>query len=186
MHGVNGEVILTKKFFLTTTMATFSSAFSRSDPRRFMGPEGAFDYRDLAINRHEQPKKAAKGEKPKTSSDAATRPLCKVAHRSLLTLRINYHFVFTVLKTDVLSQCQGSAYVEQGGTKVLCGVYGPREIPRRSDFSMKGILTVNFRLAPFSQEGPRVKEAHNNDQSVEREISLVLQEALKATVCLVG
>ena len=48
------------------------------------------------------------------------------------------------LKTGVISQARGSSYVEQGRTKVMCGVYGPREIPRRSDFSMKGVLSCRY------------------------------------------
>ena len=62
-------------------MATFSSAFSRSDPRRFTGPDGAFDYRNLAINQatDHKKKKSTKGEKAKLTSDATTRPLCKLA-----------------------------------------------------------------------------------------------------------
>jgi exosome complex component MTR3 len=44
------------------------------------------------------------------------------------------------MQTDVISQAKGSAYIEQGNTKVVCGVYGPREIPKRSDFSMSGVL----------------------------------------------
>ena len=50
------------------------------------------------------------------------------------------------LKTGVISQARGSAYVEQGKTKVMCGVYGPREIPRRSDFSMNGVLSCRYIL----------------------------------------
>ena len=40
-------------------------------------------------------------------------------------------FSLSVMKTGVISQAKGSAYLEQGSTKVVCGVYGPREIPRR-------------------------------------------------------
>ena len=47
-------------------------------------------------------------------------------------------------RTGVISQARGSAYVEQGDTKIMCGVYGPREIPRRSDFSMKGVLSCRY------------------------------------------
>ena len=40
-------------------------------------------------------------------------------------------FSLSVMKTGVISQAKGSAYLEQGSTKVVCGVYGQREIPRR-------------------------------------------------------
>ena len=35
-----------------------------------------------------------------------------------------------VLDVGVIGHASGSAYVEQGSTKVICAVYGPREIPR--------------------------------------------------------
>ena len=55
----------------------------------------------------------------------------------------------------MVSQAQGSAYVEQGGSKVVVAVWGPREVQRRSDFSMSGSLTVQFKFAPFSLRSGR-------------------------------
>ncbi|KAJ8321833.1 hypothetical protein KUTeg_000304 [Tegillarca granosa] len=45
------------------------------------------------------------------------------------------------LKAGVISQARGSAYLEQNETKVICAVYGPRELVKREEFSMKGQLT---------------------------------------------
>ena len=86
------------------------------------------------------------------------------------------------MRTGVISQAKGSAYVEQGGTKIICGVYGPREIPRRSDFSMKGLLTCRVQRTPFAC--PRRRPPGGLDED-ERETAVILKEALEATVALV-
>ena len=98
-------------------------------------------------------------------------------------------FFFQVLDVGVIGQASGSAYVEQGNTKVICGVYGPREIPRRSDFSMKsGILACKLEQAPFSnpKRVGRSRQQQEAQESEAREISSSIKEALEATVCMVS
>ena len=92
-------------------------------------------------------------------------------------------FTMAVLRTGVLSQSSGSAYIEQGSTKVIVGVHGPREIPRRSDFSMKGVLACHVQLAPFSAAASR--RAPGGVDHEARELANIVKEALEATVCLV-
>lgn len=46
------------------------------------------------------------------------------------------------LKTDCVNEASGSSYIELGNTKVLCSVYGPREIPRKDDYDFK-VANVN-------------------------------------------
>uniref|UniRef100_A0A8C3STB1 Exosome component 6 n=1 Tax=Chelydra serpentina TaxID=8475 RepID=A0A8C3STB1_CHESE len=54
-------------------------------------------------------------------------------------------------RAGLLSQAEGSAYVELGGgTKVLCAVRGPREAAEG-----RGRLLCEFRRAPFSARGAR-------------------------------
>ncbi|TRY72445.1 hypothetical protein TCAL_13629 [Tigriopus californicus] len=135
----------------------FSSSTSRNDPRRFTGPDGAYSYHDILTGSTPGPTP----QPPKSSMNI--RPL--------------------FLKTGLLSNAQGSAYVEQGQTKLLCSVFGPREIPRRSDFSLKGVLSVEFRSAPFAHPRHRISSAFEA-QPTEKELSLVLEGALQAAVCL--
>ena len=94
----------------------------------------------------------------------------------------NMMFAMAVLRTGVLSQSSGSAYIEQGSTKVIVGVHGPREIPRRSDFSMKGVLACHVQLAPFSAAASRRAPGVDHEA---RELANIVKEALEATVCLV-
>lgn len=86
------------------------------------------------------------------------------------------------MQTGIVSQAVGSAYLEQGHTKVVCAVYGPREVQKKSDFSLNGQLFCEFKLAPFSCRGRR--RGHQQD-SEEVESSRVLKQALEAAVCLV-
>jgi len=127
------------------------------DTRRIQGPENSVDYRAYI-------KKAKCSSKPTGRSDGRA----KSEHRKVF------------LKTGVITQAKGSAYIEQGRTKVMVGVYGPREIARRSDFSMKGLLTCEFKFAPFACI---TRRAHQADKE-EKELGLVLKEALMSTVCL--
>jgi len=82
------------------------------------------------------------------------------------------------LKTGVISHAKGSSYVELGDTKVMVGVYGPREIPKRSDFSMKGIISCEFKFAPFACKARR---GHQRD-SEELELGSLLKECLESSV----
>ena len=84
-----------------------------------------------------------------------------------------------------MSKAQGSAYIEQGQTKAICAVYGPREIPRKSDFSMKGILNCTLERTPFARTRRQASGPQNLDAD-EEEVSKTLSEALQATVCMVS
>ena len=90
-----------------------------------------------------------------------------------------------VLKTGTITKAKGSAYIEQGQTKVICAVYGPREIPKRSDFSMKGILNCTFEHTPYAKRVRKAPGINNTDGGEEEELSILLGQALEATVCMV-
>ncbi|RIA92454.1 ribosomal protein S5 domain 2-type protein [Glomus cerebriforme] len=54
-------------------------------------------------------------------------------------------------KTSVLSQADGSAYIEQGNTKCLAAVYGPREARMKAQIlHNRANINVEISLAPFS------------------------------------
>jgi len=85
------------------------------------------------------------------------------------------------LKTGIVSQAKGSAYIEMGDTKVICSVFDPREISNKTGFCMQGELFCEFKFAPFSH---RKRKLHQQDAE-EKEYSLILQRALEPAVCLV-
>jgi len=86
------------------------------------------------------------------------------------------------LKTGIITKAKGSAYIEQGQTKAICAVYGPREIPRRSDFSMRGILNCTLEHTPYAKQRRKAPGAQRDD--FEEEMSTSLGQALEATVCM--
>jgi len=55
------------------------------------------------------------------------------------------------IEAGVLHRADGSAYLEWGNNKVLCGVYGPREYnPRRFQQSDKAVVRCKYNMAAFS------------------------------------
>lgn len=84
------------------------------------------------------------------------------------------------LKTGTITQAQGSAYMEQQGTKVICAVYGPRAVIKREEFSMKGQLTCEFKFATFACRHRRQHQQNNE----EKDFSVQLLEALEPAVLL--
>jgi exosome complex component RRP41 len=50
-----------------------------------------------------------------------------------------------------LQHPDGSAYIEQGNTKVLVVIYGPHEPKHKSQLSsQKALIHVEFMITPFS------------------------------------
>lgn len=87
-----------------------------------------------------------------------------------------------VLKTGIISQAKGSAYIEMGDTKVVCSVFDPREIHNKNDYCTHGELFCEFKFAPFSCKKRKI---HQQDAN-EKEYSLILKRALEPAVCLVS
>jgi len=147
----------------------------QGDPRRVAGPESSNDYRAFASQKKTQGKKSTNGKELHIKeilkrSDGRDSP---DKHRPLF------------LDVGVIGHASGSAYVEQGSTKVICAVYGPREIPRRSDFSMKsGVLACKIEHAPFSRPQRVGRWRQEAAESESRDVSGTIKEALEATVCM--
>ncbi|KAK6618204.1 hypothetical protein RUM44_002655 [Polyplax serrata] len=83
------------------------------------------------------------------------------------------------MKTGVVTQAKGSAYVEMNKTKVLVSVFDPREIPRLSEFTPNGELYCEFKFAPFSSPERR---GHVMDME-EKDLSVILRRSLEPAVC---
>ncbi|KAI8823982.1 ribosomal protein S5 domain 2-type protein [Fimicolochytrium jonesii] len=70
-------------------------------------------------------------------------------------------------RIGVLSQADGSAYVEQGNTKVLAAVYGPREPVKRSGVQHdRAHMNVTYSLSSFSS-GERRQRARKDRRLLE-------------------
>jgi len=55
------------------------------------------------------------------------------------------------IEAGMLTEADGSAYVEWGGNKIICGVYGPREcIPRHGASPYHSIIKCRYMMSPFA------------------------------------
>lgn len=129
-----------------------------SDSRRIPAPEGSLNLDEL-IQRDEVDSFDGKTRKDGRSCDES-RPI--------------------FLKSGIIPQAQGSAYIEMGKTKVICAVYGPRDFGRKDSYQMKGALKCEFKFAPFSCGKRR---GHVPDDE-EMEYSQVMTQSLEPAVMM--
>jgi len=90
------------------------------------------------------------------------------------------HFRNIFLKTGVIDQASGSAYMEVDQTKVICGVYGPKQTSK-FQFSEIGKLNCDFKFASFSCKDQRRKFSQEKE---EKEYSMHMVQALEVSVRL--
>lgn len=83
------------------------------------------------------------------------------------------------LKAGLISQANGSAYVETERTKVACAVYGPRQ-SKNTGYNENGRLNVEVKFAPFSCGKRRAPLRDAEDRS----IAVLVQQALIPSVRL--
>jgi len=85
------------------------------------------------------------------------------------------------IEVGVLSNADGSAYIEQGKSKILAAVYGPKEVhPRHLALPDRAVLRCRYHMAPFSVEQRKSPAPSRR----EMELSKVIREALEPAVFL--
>ncbi|MEM2103208.1 MAG: exosome complex exonuclease Rrp41 [Candidatus Bathyarchaeia archaeon] len=85
------------------------------------------------------------------------------------------------IEVGVLSNADGSAYIEQGKCKILAGVYGPREThPKHLALPDRALLQCRYHMAPFSVEERKSPAPSRR----EIELSKVIREALEPAIFL--
>jgi len=83
------------------------------------------------------------------------------------------------IEVDVLSNADGSAYIEQGKNKILAAVYGPNEAhPKHLAIPDRALLRCRYHMAPFSVEERKSPAPSRR----EVELSKVITEALEPAV----
>ncbi|CAK9304271.1 unnamed protein product [Gordionus sp. m RMFG-2023] len=106
-------------------------------------------------------------------------------------------------KTDIINAAKGSAYLEQGKTKIICSVFGPREasssftssnitIKKKGQSIIKtnkGNLLCKVNLAPFSSKDWNHQNLSKEElieklESSNKYYSHCLMEALEPTINL--
>lgn len=84
------------------------------------------------------------------------------------------------IETGVLTDADGSAFVEWGGNKVICGIYGPREcIPKHEANPYRALIKCRYSMSPFAS-----LEEHGRSGPSRRstELSKVIREVFENTV----
>lgn len=84
------------------------------------------------------------------------------------------------IEAGVIPEADGSAFVEWGGNKITCGVYGPREcIPRHEASPYRALLKCRYMMSPFAS-----LEEHGRSGPSRRstELSKVIREVFENLV----
>jgi exosome complex component RRP41 len=83
------------------------------------------------------------------------------------------------VEVGVLSNADGSAYIEQGKNKILAAVFGPREMhPKHLALSERMVLRCRYHMAPFSVQERKSPAPSRR----EVELSKVIREALEPAI----
>jgi exosome complex component RRP41 len=83
------------------------------------------------------------------------------------------------LEVGVISNADGSAYVEHGKNKILAAVYGPREVhPKHLALQDRAVLKCRYHMAPFSVQERKSPAPSRR----EIELSKVIRESLEPAV----
>jgi len=85
------------------------------------------------------------------------------------------------IEIGVLSNADGSAYIEQGKNKILAAVFGPRELhPKHLALQDRMVLRCRYHMAPFSVQERKSPAPSRR----EVELSKVIRESLEPSVFL--
>ena len=85
------------------------------------------------------------------------------------------------MRTGVLNRADGSCFLTWGNNKIICAVYGPRELhPKHLARPDKAIVRVEYRLATFSV-GERKSPAPRRR---EYELSKIIADSLNSIIFL--
>jgi exosome complex component RRP41 len=85
------------------------------------------------------------------------------------------------IEGGILSNADGSAYIEQGKNKILAGVFGPREMhPKHLSLPDRMVLRCRYHMAPFSVQERKSPAPSRR----EIELSKVIRESLEPSVFL--
>ncbi|KIY43415.1 ribosomal protein S5 domain 2-like protein [Fistulina hepatica ATCC 64428] len=83
------------------------------------------------------------------------------------------------LRPGLITQANGSAFIETERTKIACAVYGPRQ-SKTTAYSEKGRLNVEVKFTPFAS----IKRKSPLRDVEDRSIAIAIHQALAASVRL--
>jgi exosome complex component RRP41 len=83
------------------------------------------------------------------------------------------------IEVGVLSNADGSAYIEQGKNKILAAVYGPKELhPKHMALPDRMVIRCRYHMAPFSVQERKSPAPSRR----EIELSKVIRESIEPAI----
>jgi exosome complex component RRP41 len=83
------------------------------------------------------------------------------------------------IEVGILSNADGSAYIEQGRNKILAAVFGPKEMhPKHLALPDRMVIRCRYHMAPFSVQERKSPAPSRR----EIELSKVIREALESAI----
>lgn len=84
------------------------------------------------------------------------------------------------IETGIIPEADGSSFIEWGGNKIICGVYGPREcIPRHGANPYKATVKCRYMMSPFSSIDEHGRSGPSRRST---ELSKVIREVFENTI----
>lgn len=81
------------------------------------------------------------------------------------------------IEVGVIPEADGSSYIEWGGNKIVCGVYGPREcIPRHGASPYHALVKCRYMMSPFASLEEHSKSGPSRRST---ELSKVIREVFE-------
>ncbi|EGG23686.1 hypothetical protein DFA_05820 [Cavenderia fasciculata] len=96
------------------------------------------------------------------------------------TNRSEEQFRQIFMKTGVVSQASGSAYIEIENTKVICSVHGPRASPKTELFE-SAKFSCELKFASFARPGERIDYM---ESAKEKDLSINLRQSIIGAIRL--
>lgn len=84
------------------------------------------------------------------------------------------------MKVGIITKAQGSVYLEMGNTKLIAAIYGPKEIVKREEFSLKGKVFCEFKFMPFA----KIHYCEPRQNFEEKIISKCIGDAMEGIIML--
>ncbi|KZT61699.1 ribosomal protein S5 domain 2-like protein [Calocera cornea HHB12733] len=85
------------------------------------------------------------------------------------------------LETGLIPSAPGSAYLEQALTKLVCAVYGPRQLKSAVSMSSeRGTLSVSLKYAPFATPARKAPLRDAEDRRLSLRVRAALAPAVRA------
>ncbi len=84
------------------------------------------------------------------------------------------------IETGILPNAAGSAFIEWGGNKIICGVHGPREcIPKHGADPYRAVVKCRYMMAPFASHDEHGRSGPNRRST---ELSKVIREVFEGLI----